>query len=145
MRLLSILALLLLAPAASAQLAIGGQVGDPTGLSLKFGAGSGALLLGVGWDLDESVSAEGHYVLSARRVNGARSDVRLFYGPGAFVQSYDGVYPSSAPASASGWRPCSRTTSRSTGSSRPASNSSRRPTSTWAAGSACASGCRLWP
>ncbi len=87
MRLLTLLSLLLLAPAASAQLAIGGQVGDPTGLSLKFGAGPGALLFGVGWDLNESISAEGHYVLSANRLNGTRSDVRLFYGPGAFLQS----------------------------------------------------------
>ncbi len=86
-RLLPALALVLLAGPAHAQLAIGGQLGDPTGLSLKFGAGPGALALAVGWDLDDSVSAEGHYLLSVRRVQGA--DVDLFYGPGAFVQSGD--------------------------------------------------------
>ena len=84
------LAALLLAWPAQAQLAVGGQLGDPTGLSLKAGAGPGALLLAVGWDLDDSVSAEGHYVLSARRVQGADADLRLFYGPGVFLQSGDG-------------------------------------------------------
>lgn len=79
--------LVLLAPSASAQLAVGGQVGDPTGLALKLGAGRGAVLIAVGWDLDDSVSAEGHYVLSANRLSGTRSDVRLFYGPGVFLQS----------------------------------------------------------
>ena len=93
MRLLSLLGLLLLAPAASAQLAVGGQVGDPTGLALKFGAGRGAVLIGVGWDLDESVSAEGHYVLRANRLSGTRSDVRLFYGPGVFLQSSENRDP----------------------------------------------------
>ena len=88
MRLLLLLGALVLAtPAASAQFAIGGQVGDPTGLALKLGGGQGALLIAVGWDLDDSISAEGHYVLRSNRVSGARSDVRLFYGPGVFLQS----------------------------------------------------------
>ncbi len=71
---------------ASAQLAVGGQVGDPTGLSLKFGRGQGALILAVGWDLDESVSAEGHYLLSSRRLQGSRA-ASVFYGPGLFVRT----------------------------------------------------------
>ena len=87
--LLLALSLSLFAPAASAQLAVGGQVGDPTGLSLKFGGGRGALLVAVGWDLDDAVSAEGHYVLRTNRLSGTRSDVRLFYGPGVFLQSSD--------------------------------------------------------
>ena len=78
-----------LAAPAQAQLAIGGQLGDPTGLALKVGSGSGALLLAVGWDLDDSVSAEGHYLLRNRRLRGADADVRLFYGPGVFVQAGD--------------------------------------------------------
>ena len=78
-----------LAAPAQAQFAIGGQLGDPTGLALKFGSGSGALMLAVGWDLDDSVSAEGHYLLRNRRLRGADTNVRLFYGPGVFVQSND--------------------------------------------------------
>ena len=87
--LLSAAAVLFAVPA-QAQFAIGGQVGDPTGLSLKFGSGSGALLVAVGWDLDDSVSAEGHYVLRSRRLQGADANLRLFYGPGAFVRSGNG-------------------------------------------------------
>lgn len=87
MRLFVFLALLVAAPAASAQFAIGGQAGDPTGLSLKFGDGAGAVLIAAGWDLDglDRVAAEGHYVLRARPLQGART-VQLFYGPGVFVR-----------------------------------------------------------
>ena len=83
--LLAALAVLLAAPA-SAQLAIGGQVGDPTGLSLKFGQGSGSFILAVGWDLDESISAEGHYLLRERPLQGSRT-ATLFYGPGLFFRT----------------------------------------------------------
>ena len=77
---------LLLALPASSQVAIGGQVGTPTGLSLKFGQGRGALQLAVGWDLNESVSAEGHYLLYSRGLQGSRSTT-LFYGPGLFFRT----------------------------------------------------------
>ncbi len=87
--LLAAAAAVLFAVPAHAQFAIGGQVGDPTGLALKFGSGPGALLVAVGWDLDDSVSAEGHYLLSSRRLQGSDTNLRLFYGPGAFVQSND--------------------------------------------------------
>lgn len=86
--------LLLLAAALSlgtahAQVAVGGQLGDPTGLALKIGSGPGTVLLGVGWDLGDSVSAEGHYLLRSGRVRGSGSDVRFFYGPGVFLQASD--------------------------------------------------------
>lgn len=87
--LLTLAAVLAVALPAQAQLAIGGQVGDPTGLSIKAGAGPGALLLAIGWDLDDSVSAEGHYVLSSRRVQGSDANLALFYGPGLFLSSND--------------------------------------------------------
>ena len=79
---------LLLAPEASAQFGIGAQLGDPTGVSLKFGAGRGALALAAGWDLGEpsSLSLEGHYFLRERSIPGD-ADLALFYGPGVFVQA----------------------------------------------------------
>lgn len=87
--LLAALALLVAVPA-RAQVGIGGQVGDPTGLSLKFGAGSGALALAVGWDLRaDAVSGELHYLLRERPLQGG-SGARLFFGPGAFVRVRDG-------------------------------------------------------
>ena len=78
----------LLAVPASAQIAIGGQLGTPTGLSLKAGAGPGAVLLAVGFGGD-GVAAEGHYVLRSRRLEGADASLRLFYGPGVFVRVDD--------------------------------------------------------
>ena len=77
---------LVFAPSASAQVSIGGQAGDPTGLALKFGQGQGAILTAIGWDLsgDDRINVEGHYML---RMRGLRSNrqVRLFYGPGVFA------------------------------------------------------------
>ncbi|WP_412067420.1 hypothetical protein [Rubrivirga sp. IMCC43871] len=87
MRSLLLAAALLVAAPASAQLAIGGQIGTPTGLSLKAGSGAGAVILAIGWDLDDSVSAEGHYLLRSRRLQGSDTNLALFYGPGVFVHT----------------------------------------------------------
>ena len=87
-RLLPLAALLLALPA-TAQVAIGGQLGDPSGLAVKAGAGPGAVLLAVGFGRGD-VSAEGHYVLRTRRLEGTDTAIRLFYGPGAFLRSDDG-------------------------------------------------------
>jgi hypothetical protein len=89
MRLIVPLLVLLAAAPASAQLRVGGQIGSPTGLALKLGDGRGAVMIGVGWDLDDAVEAEAHYLLRDRRRAGGQTDVRVFYGPGAFVQSND--------------------------------------------------------
>ena len=64
---------------------IGGQVGNPTGLALKFGSGASTFDLAAGWDLDEYLFVQGHLLLRERRLNGAASDLRYFYGPGLFV------------------------------------------------------------
>lgn len=86
MRSLLLLALLA-APAAHAQLAVGGQVGEPTGLAFKAGTGRGALVGAVGFDLsDDRISADAHYLLGQSRLSGART-VRTLYGPGVFVNS----------------------------------------------------------
>lgn len=89
---LSLLALLtaLALPVASAQTSIGGQVGDPTGLALKVGDGSGAILLAAGWDFvgDDAINVEGHYVLRNRGLQG-NAQVRFFYGPGLFASFGD--------------------------------------------------------
>jgi hypothetical protein len=82
-----LLALLLAAPTAQAQrgtFGIGGQVGDPTGLALKFTSGASAFDLAAGWDLDDYFFVQGHLLLRERRLSGTTSDIRYFYGPGAF-------------------------------------------------------------
>ena len=69
---------------------VGGQVGDPTGLALKFTSGASAFDLAAGWDLDDYLFVQGHLLLRERRLSGTASDLRYFYGPGAFVGISDG-------------------------------------------------------
>ena len=95
-----LLALLVMAPAAHAQLAIGGQIGEPTGVSIKSGQGPGAFLAALGFDLNaDRFSADAHYVLGQSRVSGARG-LRTVYGPGVFVRSSGGDSDANAGLSA---------------------------------------------
>lgn len=92
--LLLLLALLLATPALAqprGSFGIGGQVGDPTGLSLRFGAGGGSAVdLGLGWNLsNDSFFANVHFVLDQNRLSTPPTDLRLFYGPGLFVSVND--------------------------------------------------------
>ncbi|HEX8299637.1 MAG TPA: hypothetical protein VF594_10805 [Rubricoccaceae bacterium] len=82
---LSLLALLvgLAAPAASAQIGIGGLVPDPTGLTLKVGAGRGAFTVDL--DLDNTLGVQAHYLIRERRVGTGATDARVWFGPGAFL------------------------------------------------------------
>jgi hypothetical protein len=81
-----------LAPAAAAQpgaFGIGGQIGEPTGLTLKF-AGRPGLDLAAEWDFDDYFFVQGHLLLSERRFPGTAADVRYFYGPGLFLADRSG-------------------------------------------------------
>lgn len=73
-------------PLAVAQTGIGGQIGDPTGITLKFGVGYGAIDLAAGWDLGDHFSAQGHYLLGENRLPTPEADLRFFYGPGAYLK-----------------------------------------------------------
>ena len=80
-------ALALLPPTAAAQpgpIGIGGQIGEPTGLTLKF-AGRPALDFAAEWDFDDYFFIQGHLLLAERRFPGASADVRAFDGPGLVV------------------------------------------------------------
>jgi len=88
--LLLALALLSAAPALAQQrgsFGIGGQVGDPTGLTMRFGgATGGAVDLAAGWNLsNDAIFAQGHYLIAQNRLGTPPADLRLFYGPGLFV------------------------------------------------------------
>ena len=88
-----LLAVGLAAPNAHAQrgtFGIGGQIGDPTGLALKFNSGSNAFDLAAGWDLDDYLFVQGHLLLREARLQGSSSDFRYFYGPGLFLGVRDG-------------------------------------------------------
>lgn len=82
-RFLFALALLFTAVPASAQVGIGGLIGDPTGLTLKAGAGRGAIVLDV--DLDDAIYGQLHYLVREQRLAGTGSDVRFSFGPGVIL------------------------------------------------------------
>lgn len=81
--------LLSLASAAHAQgsFGIGGQVGTPTGLTIKL-RGASSLDFAAGWN-DDRVFLQGHYLLAERRLPASGTDLRTFYGPGLFVRIRD--------------------------------------------------------
>ena len=85
---LVVAALFVFAPDAQAQqrggFGIGGQIGDPTGLALKFGSGT-RFDLAAGWDLDEYLFVQGHLLLAERPIPGANAPLTYYYGPGAFI------------------------------------------------------------
>ncbi|HLT47846.1 MAG TPA: hypothetical protein VK002_11505 [Rubricoccaceae bacterium] len=84
---LGVLSVLFLAPTAAAQpgaFGIGGQIGEPTGLTLKF-AGRPGVDLAAEWDFDDYFFIQGHVLIAERRFPGASADVRYFYGPGLFI------------------------------------------------------------
>lgn len=68
---------------------IGGQVGDPTGLALKFGVGRGSVDAAVGWDLNDAVFGQLHYLLAENSLGSGGTDIRVFYGPGGFIEARD--------------------------------------------------------
>ncbi len=86
--------LALAAPDARAQrsgFGIGGQIGEPTGLSMRIGAGRGAIDLQAGWNFsNDFIFAQGHYLLANSRLGVQGADVRGFYGPGVFVATHAG-------------------------------------------------------
>jgi hypothetical protein len=83
-RFLSALALLLFTAApAAAQVGIGGLIGDPTGLTLKAGAGRGAIVLDV--NLDDAIYGQLHYLIREQRLSGTGSDIRFSFGPGVIL------------------------------------------------------------
>lgn len=80
--------LALAAPAASAQVGIGGLIGDPTGLTFKLGSGRGGL--SVDFSLDSNPLVQAHYIIREQRLRGAGADVRFLFGPGGFYQKTGG-------------------------------------------------------
>lgn len=66
---------------------IGGQLGDPTGLTVR----AGTLDLAAGWDIsNDKFFGQAHFILGQTRLSGAGADLRLFYGPGVFLGAGEG-------------------------------------------------------
>ncbi len=79
--------LVLVTPASSAQVGIGGLIGDPTGLTVKLGGGRGGVAIDVG--LTDDLFVQAHYLIREQRLRGAGSDVRFLFGPGGFIRDTD--------------------------------------------------------
>ena len=62
---------------------IGGQIGEPTGLTIKFRPGPAAFDAAAEWDFNDFIFVQGHLILNERRFRG--SPVGYFYGPGLFI------------------------------------------------------------
>ena len=82
-----------LTPGQPSRFAIGGQLGDFSGLALKFGVGSLPVQVAAGWDLDgrDAFAAEAHGLIEQASLN--RSELGLlygYYGPGAFLLLREG-------------------------------------------------------
>ena len=86
--LLLLAALAVAAPAATAQVGIGGLIGAPTGLTVKLGGGRGGVAVDVG--LTDDLFVQAHYLIREQRLRGAGADVRFLFGPGGFYQQRDG-------------------------------------------------------
>ena len=87
-RLLLLAGAFALAAPASAQIGIGGLIGDPTGLTVKLGGGRGGVAVDVG--LQDDLLVQAHYLVREQRLRGAGADVRFLFGPGGFFQDRPG-------------------------------------------------------
>lgn len=89
-RFIPLFALVLLAAApalAQRSIGIGGQVGDPTGVTLRIGSTGPAFDLAAGWNLsNDQFFAQVHWVPTQIGLGVRPTMIRLFYGPGAFVE-----------------------------------------------------------
>lgn len=73
----------------SGSVGLGLQVGDPSGLTLKFyNGGKASVDILAAWDLNDYLFLNVH-ALYHKPLGGARN-VNFFYGPGAFLAFYEG-------------------------------------------------------
>lgn len=85
----TVLLLVLLASteAATAQgIGVGGQIGDPTGITIRIGSTGTAFDIAAGWNIsNDELFAQAHYIPSQIALGAVPAQLRLFYGPGLFV------------------------------------------------------------
>ena len=82
---LALLALSLPVIAQPGGFGIGGQIGKPTGLTIKVQAGPAAFDAAAEWDFGDYIFVQGHLILVERRLPLQRTAVNYFYGPGLFI------------------------------------------------------------
>jgi hypothetical protein len=75
----------------SGAVGLGGQIGEPTGITLKiYNANAPSYDFLAAWDLDDFFFLNAH-ALFAERLNASNiePELELFYGPGAFIGIFD--------------------------------------------------------
>lgn len=89
------LALLCASPAlAQRSVGLGGQVGDPTGVTLRVGTTGPAVDIAVGWDIrHNNFFAQVHFIPQQMGLGVRPAALRLFYGPGLFIGVNDNPPP----------------------------------------------------
>ncbi len=82
---LALLALALPAAAQPGSFGIGGQIGSPTGLTIKVRTPVSTFDAAAGWHFGENVFVQGHLILVERRLPVQGTSINYFYGPGLFL------------------------------------------------------------
>jgi hypothetical protein len=69
---------------------VGIQLGSPTGLTVKLHADDRTSYdFLAAWDLDDFFFVNAHFLWERRVEEGVDQDLRMFYGPGAFIGFFD--------------------------------------------------------
>ena len=68
---------------------IGGQIGEPTGLTIKVRTPVSTFDAAAEWDFGDYVFVQGHWILAERRFPLQRTSINYFYGPGLFIIARD--------------------------------------------------------
>lgn len=70
---------------AQGRFGIGGQIGEPTGLTIKVLSPGAAFDAAAEWDFDDYVFVQGHLLIIERQLPVSNVDLNYFLGPGLFV------------------------------------------------------------
>jgi len=73
-------------PGLAQSVGLGGQIGSPTGVSLRIGSTGPAVDIAAGWNINnDHLFAQIHWVPSQIALGAAPATLRAFYGPGAYA------------------------------------------------------------
>lgn len=68
---------------------IGGQIGEPTGLTVKVRTPVLTFDAAAEWDFGNYAFLQAHWIVSERRLPIQRTPINYFYGPGLFIITQD--------------------------------------------------------
>ncbi len=68
---------------------IGGQIGEPTGLTIKVQTPVASFGAAAEWDFGNYAFVEAHWIVAEPRLPIQRAAINYFYGPGLFIITQD--------------------------------------------------------